>query len=235
MRTLPALMLTAFMLPLAASANDTPVYQRVDFSTEVSRVIPNDLMQATLSIELSDRDPSRLAQQLTQAMNDALKKAAAYPGVKVSSGNQQTWPVYGSTLTSSSKLESWRGRSELRLESRDFKAAGMLIGQLQQTLQMNGVSFTVAPETRRQLEAELTTEAIIGFRQRADLVRQGWQAKGYRLVQMHIGSAGGGMPMPVMARGMKAMAMSEDMPAQDMAGGESRLVITASGSIELQP
>lgn len=235
MRTMPALMLTALMLPLAASANDTPVYQRVDFSTEVSRVIPNDLMQATLSIELTDRDPSRLAQQLTQAMNDALKKAAAYPGVKASSGNQQTWPVYGSTLTSSSKLESWRGRSELRLESRDFKATGMLIAQLQQTLQMNGVSFTVAPETRRQLEAELTTEAITGFRQRADLIRQGWQAKGYKLVQMHIGSAGGGMPVPVMARGMKAMAMNEDMPAQDLAGGESRLVITAAGSIELQP
>ncbi|MFN3586780.1 MAG: SIMPL domain-containing protein [Moraxellaceae bacterium] len=233
-QTLPLLIAT-LLLPVATHADNTPVYHRVDFSTEVSRVIPNDLMQATLSIELSDRDPARLAQQLTQAMNDAQKKAAAYPAVKVSSGNQHTWPVYGSSLTSSSKLESWRGRSELRLESRDFKAAGELIAKLQEKLQMNGVSFTVAPETRRQLEGELTQQAIATFRQRADLIREGWQAKGYKLVQMNIGQGGGGMPVPVMMRSMKAMDASESMPAQELAGGETHLTINASGSIELLP
>lgn len=222
-------------LPVCASADTPLTYQRVDFSTEVARNIPNDQMNANLSIELSDKDAGRLAQQLTLAINDALKKAAAYPTVKATSGNQNTWPVYGSTLTSSSKLESWRGRAEIRLESKDFKAAGELIGKLQEKLQMNGISFVVSADTRSQTENSLTTEAITAFKARAEAIRTAWTAKSYRLVQMSLGSAGGPAPyMPMMMRSMKA-ADAESMPAQDLAGGETRLVVNVSGSIELQP
>lgn len=213
---------------------ETPVYQRVDFSTEVAREIANDQLNATLSIELSDKNPGRLAQQLTLAINDALKKSAAYPTVKASSGNQQSWPIYGSTITSSSKLESWRGRSEIRLESRDFKAAGELIGVLQEKLQLNGISFSVAPDTRQKLEDTLTTEAIDNFRTRADTIRKAWNAKNFKLVQMGIGTAGGNMPQPVMMRASKVMD-AESAPSPTFAGGETRLTINVSGSIELQP
>lgn len=217
----------------AAYAED-PIYHRVDFSTEVAREIANDQLNATLSLELSDKDPGRLAQQLTLAINDALKKSTAYPSVKASSGNQQTWPIYGSTITSSSKLESWRGRSEIRLESKDFKAAGELIGKLQEKLQLNGITFTVAPDTRRKVEDSLTTEAINSFRTRADTVRTAWNAKNYKLVQMSLGTAGGGGPQPLMMRSAKVMD-AESAPAQEFAGGETRLTVNVSGSIELQP
>jgi predicted secreted protein len=42
---------------LAAFA-ETPIYQRVDFSTEVARETANDQLNATLFIELSDKDPA---------------------------------------------------------------------------------------------------------------------------------------------------------------------------------
>lgn len=213
---------------------DEPVYQRVDFSTEVAREIANDQLNATLSLELSDKDPGRLAQQLTLAINDALKKSAAFRSVKASSGNQQTWPIYGSTITSSSKLESWRGRAEIRLESKDFKAAGELIGKLQEKLQLNGISFTVAPDTRRKVEDGLTTEAINSFRTRADTIRSAWSAKSYTLVQMSLGTASGGMPPPIMMRAAKMMD-AESAPAPEFAGGETRLTVNISGSIELKP
>lgn len=228
-----ALVLAPLAIPAAA---ETPLpYQRVSFSTEVAREIPNDQMNAVLSVELSDKDPARLAQQIATVMNEAMKKAAAYPAVKATSGSQATWPVYGSTLTSSSKLESWRGRAEVRLESRDFKAASELIAKLQERLQLNGVTFSVAPDTRRKVEEAMTGEAIAAFRSRAETVRGAWAAKGYRLVDMNMGSAGGPQPYLPMVRGMKAMADAESVPAQDMAGGETRLVVNVSGSIELQP
>ncbi len=218
-------------LPLLASA-EPATYQRVDFSTEVSREIPNDQMNATLSVELSDKDAGKLAQQLNAVINDAMKKAAAYPTVKVSSGNQNTWPVYGSTLTSSSKLESWRGRAEIRLETRDFKAAGDLIGQLQEKLQIGGINFVVSADSRRKVEDGLTAEAIAAFKARAESIRNSWGAKDYKLVQMSLGSAGGPMPyMPV----MRKMADAESASAQNFAGGDTRLVVNVSGSIELQP
>lgn len=230
-RTAAGLLLA--LTTLGAVAEPLP-YHRVDFATEVAREIANDQMTAVMSIEISDKDPGRLAQQMNQAVNDALRKAAAFPTVKTSSGNQHTWPVYGSTLTSSSKLESWRGRAELRLESRDFKAAGDLIGKLQDKLQLSGISFAVAPDTRRKLEDDLTAEAIAAFRAKADVVSLAWKAKGYKLVQMSLGSNGGGMPHPVMMRSAKMMD-AEAVSAPELAGGETRLTVNVSGAIELQP
>lgn len=223
--------------PLAAPVlAETPLpYQRVSFSTEVAREIANDQMNAMLSVELSDKDATRLAQQVATLMNDAMKKAAAYPMVKTTTGGQNTWPVYGPGLTSSSKLESWRARAEIRLESKDFKATSELIAKLQDKLQLNGVSFSVAPDTRRKVEEAMTGEAIAAFRARAEAVRGAWAAKGYRLVDMNLGSAGGPMPYMPMARAMKTMEMADAVPAQDMAGGDTRLVVNVSGSIELQP
>lgn len=244
-RLLPSLLPRSRMLPLitallgaplaAPAAADTPLpYQRVSFSTEVAREIPNDQMNAVLSVEYSDKDATRLAQQVATVMNDAMKKAAAFPAVKTTSGSQNTWPVYGPGLTTSSKLESWRARAEIRLESRDFKAASELIAKLQDKLQLNGVSFSVAPDTRRKTEEAMTAEAIAAFRARAETVRTAWTAKSYRLVDMNLGAGGGPMPYLAMARG-KSMDAMESVPAQDMAGGESRLVVNVSGSIELQP
>lgn len=225
--------IAALAMPVTALA-DTPTYQRVDFSTEVAREIPNDQMNATLSIELSDKDAGKLAQQLATTINEAMKKAAAYPSVKVSSGNQNTWPVYGTTLTSSSKLESWRGRAEIRLETKDFKAAAELIGKLQEKLQINSINFVVSADSRRKVEDSLTAEAIAAFKVRAEAIRSAWNAKGYKLVQMSLGSAGGPMPYMPMMRTMKA-AEADGVPAQDLAGGDTRLAVNVSGSIELQP
>lgn len=223
----------ALCVPISANA-ETAVYQRVDFSTEVAREIPNDQLNATLSIELSDKDAGKLAQRLNTIVNEAMKKASAYPSLKISSGNQNTWPVYGSTLASSSKLESWRGRHEIRLETKDFKAAGELIGKLQENLQINSINFVVSADSRRKVEDSLTSEAIAAFKTRADAIRTAWNAKSYKLVQMSLGSAGGPMPYMPMMRSMKT-AEADSAPAQELAGGDTRLVVNVSGSIELQP
>ncbi|HET8731646.1 MAG TPA: SIMPL domain-containing protein [Moraxellaceae bacterium] len=224
-------------LPLAQFAQaDTPLpYQRVSFSTEVAREIPNDQMNAVLSVELSDKDPAVVAQQIATLMNEAHRKATAYPVVKTTSGSQNTWPVYTRSAANPSRLDSWRGRAEIRLESRDFKAASELIAKLQEKLQLNSLSFSVAADTRRKLEDAMTSEAIAAFRARAETVRTSWSASGYRLVDMNLGSAGGPPPYMPMVRAMKAMDGPEAVPAQDLAGGDTRLVVNVSGSIELLP
>jgi predicted secreted protein len=230
----PLLLTVGIAAPVAAQTIP-PTYERVEFVTEVAREIPNDQMNAVLSVELSDKDAGRLAQQIANLMNDAMKKAAAFPSVKATSGNQNTWPVYGESLTSSSRLESWRGRAEIRLESKDFKAASELIARLQDKLQLNSLDFVVSPDARRKMEDALTAEAIAAFRARAEKIRAAWNAKNYRLVYMNLGSAGGPIPYQPMMRAMKAESADQSVPVQDVAGGETRLVVNVSGSIELQP
>ncbi len=212
-------------LSLSAIAENEP-YNRVDFNSEAAREVANDLLQATMSMEVSDRSPARVAQMLNTTLNDALKKAAAFTTVKASSGAHSTYPIYGK----SNHLDGWRGTAQIRLESRDFKAAGELIGQLQESMQLSSVSFTVAPDTRRQLENSLISEALAAFKKRAETIRESLGGSGYRIV--HIGiNQGGYYPQPMMDRGVMAMKAAVAVP--EFSGGDSNMTMQVSGTIEI--
>ena len=65
-------------------------YNRVDFQVEASREVSNDLLTTTLSVEMQDPQPAKVAQHLNSVLNNALKRADSFKSVKVSSGNQNT-------------------------------------------------------------------------------------------------------------------------------------------------
>ncbi|HEX5338962.1 MAG TPA: SIMPL domain-containing protein [Gallionella sp.] len=203
-------------------------YNRVDFQVEAAREVANDLLVTNMSVEIQDKQPARVAQQLNTVLNDALRKAAAFSAVKAASGNQNTYPVYGKN----NQIDAWRGHGEIRLESRDFKAAGELIMQLQATMQLGGVQFTVAPDSRAKTENELIAAAIKAFQMRADAIRAAVGAKSYKTVHFSINS--GGMPA-YSPRLMRAAAIADAaIPAPEFAAGDSRLTVHINGTIETQ-
>jgi predicted secreted protein len=219
--------LLSFNFPAHAESNP---YNRVDFQVETTRDVSNDLLVANMSVEFQDKQPNLVAQQVNSAINNALKIAAAFSDVKVSSGNQSTRPVYGKN----NQVDAWRGHAEIRLESRDFKAAGELIMRLQQQMQIASIQFTVAPDTHAQIENELIIEAIKKFQVRASAIRTAMGASSYKIVNLSINN-GGGMPVPypkLLMRG--AIAMDTSIPAPEFAAGDSRMEVKVSGMIELQ-
>ncbi|HET7833600.1 MAG TPA: SIMPL domain-containing protein [Gallionella sp.] len=211
---------------LFARAEPEP-YNRVDFQVEAAREVANDLLQATLSVELQDKQPARVAQQLNTRLNEALKQASAFSTVKASSGNQNTYPVYGKNH----QIDTWRGHGDIRLQSRDFKAAAELVMQLQASLQLTGLQFSIAPETRAQTENALIAEAIKAFQQRAEMIRNVTGAKSYMTVHYSISS--GDIPRPYPVGMMRSMAADATIPQPEFAGGESRLSVQINGTIEL--
>ncbi len=216
------------LFSFAAQAETEP-YNRVDFQVEAAREIANDLLVANLNIEVQDKQPARVAQQLNAALNDALKKAATFNKIKTSSGNQSTYPVY----SKNNRIDAWRGRGEIHIESRDFKAAGELIMALQNTMQLSGVQFIVAPDSRAQAENTLISEAIAAFKARADAIRSAVGASTYKTVRFSINNAGQPYQPKVMMMRSAAMADSA-IPTPDFAAGESRLTVQINGTIELQ-
>lgn len=222
-----ALLFSLLSFNLPAHAEVEP-YNRVDFQVEAGREVANDWLVASMSVEVQDKQPARVAQQINTALNDALQKASAFSAVKTSSGNQHTYPVYGKN----NQLDAWRGRGEIRLESRDFKAAGELIMQLQSTLQLGGVQFAIAPDTRVQTENALIAEAIKNFQTRAEAIRTAMGAKSYKVVHFSINS--GGMPPRPMALMRGAVRAEAGIPMPEFAGGESRMTVQINGTIETQ-
>ena len=204
-------------------------YNRVDFQVEAAREVTNDLLVAGMSIEVQDKQPARVAQQINAALNDALKKASAFGSVKVSSGGQNTYPVYGKN----NQVDAWRGHAGIRLESHDFKAAGELIMQLQSTLQLSSLNFVLAPDTRAQSEDALIADAIKTFQRRADAIRDAMGARTYKVVRFSIN---GGIPPQYPRAMMRAAPMAADVtiPQPEFAGGDTRMTMQVSGTIELE-
>lgn len=200
----------------------------IDLAAEAGRPAANDMVRASVYSEASGSNPADLARQVNGNIGEALKLIREKKGVTVKSGNQSTYPIY----TQSRKIDGWRMRSELLIESRDFGAVSELLGRLQQMrLVVGDIAQMPSPETRRQVEEEAMREAIRAFQNRAAVVAE-QLGKGWKIKQMHI-NQGGGSPVPIM-RGARAAMLAADAAPAPIEAGESTITTHVTGQIELE-
>lgn len=200
----------------------------IDLAAEAGRPAANDMVRVSVYSEASGSNPADLARQVNGNIGEALKLIREKKGVTVKSGNQSTYPIY----TQSRKIDGWRMRSELLIESRDFGAVSELLGRLQQMrLAVGDIAQMPSPETRRQVEDEAMREAIRAFQNRAAVVAE-QLGKGWKIKQMHI-NQGGGSPVPIM-RGARAAMLAADAAPAPIEAGESTITTHVTGQIELE-
>ncbi|WP_434516748.1 SIMPL domain-containing protein [Dechloromonas sp. ARDL1] len=217
-------LLALLAMGLAATAQAGAL---IDLSAEASRPAANDMVRASVFSEATGSNPAELARRVNGDIAEALKVIRDRKGVSVKSGNQSTYPVY----TQARKIDGWRMRSELLIESKDFGTVSDLLGRLQQMrLAVGDISQMPSPETRHQAEDEAMREAIRAFQNRAALIAD-TLGKGWKIKQMNINQAGGMPPTP-MPRVRAAAMMAEAAPAP-LEAGESVVTTNVSGQIEL--
>lgn len=205
----------------AAWADPAQPRTTIELSAEASQPAANDLARALMFIEASDSDPAALAQRVNARLAAALQRAKAHPEVKARSGNLSSYPVYAKN---GGRIDSWRMRAELQLESRNLAALSALVGQLQDELMIGQLVLQPAAETRAQAQDQATQQAIEAFRQRAAAIAA-TLGKPYRIVHLNIGA---GYTQPP----IRAMARMESAPLP-IEAGESLVSISISGRIEL--
>ncbi len=222
------------LAPCVALAEEPVHYNVVEMQSAAEREVANDTMNATLYVEQNDANAQQLASNINRILTEGLRLSKDYASVKVRSGNLQTTPVYsgGGSSSRAPQLTGWRGRGELRLETRDFPAGAALIGKLQASMQLAGISFGVSPESRKKAEDELIGEAIGAFKSRADLVKSVMGGKGYKIQRIGLSTGYSGPPRPVP---MMAMAKSADASyAPPVEGGNSTVSVQVNGVIEVE-
>jgi predicted secreted protein len=212
----------------ALAADPAPRYNTIELQADAQREVANDTLSASLFVELNDANPAALANAINKAANEALRVARDYKSVRVRSGNNQTYPVYAK----GNVLQGWRGRAEIRIESRDFEAASGLIGKLQAGMQLGSLSFSVSPEARRQTENELIAEAIGAFKSRAEIVRGALAGRGYKILRLNVNS-GSSAPPPRFAMARALAAGAPEVAAPNLEGGVSLVTVTLGGAIEV--
>ena len=91
-------------------------------------------------------------------------------------------------------------------------------------------NFTVSDARRTAVENRLISAALEAFKERARIVGDNLQATGFRVVELNVNS--GGQRPPVVYQARMASAMESDT-AVAVAGGETDVVVTVNGTIEL--
>jgi predicted secreted protein len=222
-----ALVLLGFLFGplLAAAQGPETLFNLVTLNAQAEREVPNDLLSAVLAAEAEGAEPAQLANEVNRAMQQALATAKGYRAVNARSGAYQTFPIYDKN-----RVARWRARQELRLESSDFAAATELIGKLQASLVITGMTLSVSPEARRQAENALIPEALAAFEERARLVRDAMKAKGHRVRNLQLSGSEPVRPVFAAARSMAAQSVAQ--PAVEP--GTTRILITVSGTVQLQ-
>ena len=214
---------------LAQPAPDSTRYNTVDLQADAQREVGNDTLNAVLFIELSEVDAAKLGDTLNRTTTEALAAAKDFGPVRVRTGNNQTYPVYDRAQ----RITGWRGRAELRLESKDFQAAAALIGRLQSRMQLGQIGFSVSPEVRKAAEDEIIGAAIKAFRARADIVRTSLGGRGYKIRRLAVNTGGGFVPpRPLMARA--GVAAAEGVATPPLEGGVSQITVSVNGTIEVE-
>jgi predicted secreted protein len=223
-------------VPCLAWADAAPQYNVVNLETSVSRQIDNDSAQASLFVELSDADSSKMAEKINQAIAAAQKTVKQYPSVQSAGTSYSSYPVYNNKTN---QQQGWRSRGELRINSKDFAALSQLIAQLQKqqtngvTLQLADIRYEVSEQSRKVAEDALIEEGVKAFRQRASLVQKSMAGASWKTMQMNVQTqADRPSPRPMYKSAMVMAADAAPAPAP-VDAGESRLTVIVNGSIQV--
>lgn len=223
-RLIPALLIAFVIVP--AQAGDQPRLPTVDLAAEASRDAPNDLATATVYFEDTHSHPAELAQRVNRAIADAFEQIRAYPDIKAASSGIRTSPVHS---RDGRTIDAWRMRSDISLETTNIAALSELLGKLQTGLAIGGLSMQPSPGTRNAAADLAAEEALHAFQARARAIAD-TLGRDYRIRSLSV-NYGGFMPPPYPVMRSAMMAEAASMPVLE--GGESRISVTVTGTIEL--
>lgn len=206
--------------------------QVVTLSASASQQAPHDWLRVVVRTRQEGAEPMTVQKQLKKTVDEALTRLRAQTKskqVEVHSGAFGIHPRHNDK----GRLVGWQGQAELVIEGRDFAKIGQLAGDVKD-MAVESAQFSLSREARQQLEAEVQSQAVQRFRERAQQLAKDFGFKDYTLRQVAVGSVDqpvSPMPVAMMARAVMADAAPSPVPLE---GGQDEVQITVSGSIQLR-
>lgn len=220
-------LLLAADLRSTVQTEGTPSDQ-VSFSVQASGTLAQNRVEATLFTEAQRLEASDAADEVNNTMAKALKALEGVQGIDYSTPGYQTYPVYNED-----KVSSWRVRQTLALKSEDKALMTSVLQELQQTLSVQNLVFSISDDAREEAIGQLTRDVLNRFRRRAKLVSSSLEAASWGIVSINIDD---GYPQDRQMRSIPMMARdagAESMAAPALEGGQSDVTVTASATIKL--
>lgn len=232
-RILPgALTLGLLMAAGGARAAEPAPAGVVQFDVVARANVTPDRAVARFAVVREGQDVAALNAAVVAALDAAMHRARAVPGIDAHTGTVETTPHYVPVAGAAPHQDGWTVRGEVTLRSADFAALGRAAAALAQDLQIDGIGTEFSAELQRSQQDQLTARAIADFRVKAQRVAQDFGYRGYALREVTVGAlqgADGGRP-PLRMTAMAA-AGNDAVPIEP---GARTLSVSVSGSVQLQ-
>lgn len=208
-------------------------YNQISLEASASAEVENDTMIVSLYVQEEGSKAVALSQRVNKTINWALEKLKQHKSIKVETESYSTTPVY-----SKNKIISWRVKQSIQLESKDMSLMSDVLGELQQQLKLNGISFDVSRDKREQQTRLLIDQALTAFNERATQIsnklrQNDDKQESYKIVKINVSTSASAAPYRYKT-GRVMMAEAAPAVAPEIAKGDQTLTVRVNGTIELE-
>lgn len=247
-KLLTVLLLGLIALPVSAQAQDLNLPPEgstiINFSATETRTVPQDLLIASLRIEVEEDTPAAIQTKINEAMKKALEIAKKESTLKVSTGsymvNRYDRPIgKPDPTTGEQKFNTkWQGSQTIEIQSKDADKVLDVTGKIQALgFAMNNLQYTLHPDTVEKVRGELLVVALKKLQTKAELVGKTLGKANVDLVDVNVDIGGPVMPMykAMMGRAEMAMDAAAPMPTPVAEAGETDVALTVSARALIKP
>ncbi len=205
--------------------------QLLNLSASAVQQASQDWLRVVVRTTLDGADAMGVQRQLKKALDEALQQLGPQVQprqLEVSTGAFGVQPRY----SDKGRVIGWQGQADLVIEGRDFARIAQAVAQVPR-MPVESAQFSLSREGRQKLEAEVQSQAVQNFRQRAQALARDFGFAGYTLRQVNVSSAE--RPEPVAQARMMVTADAAPAPSPiPLVAGKDEVRITVSGSIQLR-
>lgn len=204
----------------------------LSLQASASSVVEQDTVRITLAAEFEAESQTQATTQLSAVLDETVKRTEGAKGIQVQTSGYNVWP----NTNDKGKIQNWRARGEIILESKDFAAASALASKLSDKVAISQISFSLSREARDAAEQKLLGQAADAFLARAKAAAQAFGYSSYRVQHLELSGGGAAVPVP---RPMGAMAKSSLSSASGYAdapleAGQVTVTLSVNGTVALQ-
>ncbi|EPI4402091.1 SIMPL domain-containing protein [Neisseria gonorrhoeae] len=231
LRSILAASLLAVSFPAAAEA----FYNIVEFSESAGIEVAQDTMSARFQVAAEGRDKNAVNAEFVKKFNNFTRKSKN-GSFKTELVSRSAMPRY--QYTNGRRIQTgWEERAEFKAEGRDFDALNRFIADVQTDASLEDTDFSVSRERRNEVIDQVSKDAVLRFKARAEKLAGVLGASGYKIVKLNFGQigshiAGDGAVRAKMLRAMP-MAASVNMKGTDSAApGVEEISISINGTVQ---
>lgn len=234
------LLTTALSLFVLTSANATESvalpdgHTALNISATENVDVEQDMLVASLRIQVEDKDARSVQREINEAMSDAVALAKKSSSLKIETGQYYVHPDYRYIKVPNENnkrvLDKWRGSQTLTIKSEVAEDLLNITGDIQNMgFMMNGLNYQLSQKKHEEVRENLMEKTVKKLRDRAMRVAKALGKSDVDIVEINVDS-NNYHPRPVYHRAakMEMMAMSADasMPAPTAEAGETNVSMT---------